>query len=124
MAEMGLDERAVCSNAMTMAAEVLRGSFTKKTKTANLTVNNEKRSASRTVLTIKGIRPDNVIYEEEEPELAVDVGIEDDLTDNDSAGDDDDDTAFAPLSRLGGTKRGRDDVSDGEDGGRKASKHR
>jgi hypothetical protein len=124
MAEMGLDERAVCSNAMTMAAEVLRGPFTKKTKTANLTVNNEKRSASRAVLTIKGNRPDSVIYEEEEPELAVDVGIEDDLTDNDSAaGDDDEDTAFTPQSRFEGTKRGRDDETDEEDGRRKTSRH-
>lgn len=131
MAEMGLDERNVSSYALTLAAEILRGPFvSRKSKTANIKVEGQNRSASRFVLTIKKDRPENVIHQEDEPELEQDVEVLDDLTDKE--GDlttDDRESMMDEGEDVGqimerGMKRGRDvhDDDNGEGSSKAASK--
>jgi hypothetical protein len=114
MAEMGQDERNVSSNALTMAAEILRGSITKKKKTANIRVGDERRSAFRYVLVVGRKRPQDVIREEDDPELERDVEIIDDVTD-------DEDEEDSGHGQTRGMKRGRDDDDNFGEGSSKAS---
>jgi hypothetical protein len=107
MAEMGMDERIIPAHALTLATDILRGPYTKRNKTANLTIAGEKRSTSRAVLTFKNARPDGVINEVDEPQLMQDVIVEEDVTDDeeDNAGD----------SGAGGSLKRRYDDDDDDD---------
>ena len=52
LAEMGLDERMISGNAMTMAADILHDELSKKTRKSNYTINGEDRPTSRKVLMV------------------------------------------------------------------------
>jgi hypothetical protein len=118
MAEMGMDEQKVSSNALMLAAEVLRGPFAINKKTANITVNKVRRSALRSVLTIGQHNLPNTIAEGDEPELERDVEVLSDITDIEDNEDDDDDTTAGRGQQ--GTKRGRGGGED--DDGRRSRK--
>jgi hypothetical protein len=117
MAEMGVNERKVCDNALTLAADILRGPFTTKGKPANIKVNKEKRSAFRHVPTIGKDTLPNTISEGDDPELERDVEVLDDTTDNEDNNIEDDNAEGAGQQ---GMKRGRggDEEDEGDDGRR------
>jgi hypothetical protein len=108
MSEMGVDERLVPAIAMTYVVEILFGKFDKKNKTVNVKVDNESRSMSRVVLTVKPDRQAGVLYDVEDPDLEQDIVIEDDVTDDEGEQE---------------MSRGRKRQFDGdEDGGGESSK--
>ncbi|RAR06499.1 hypothetical protein DDE82_003320 [Stemphylium lycopersici] len=115
MSEMGIGERWILDNILWLAGEILRG-VTSKKKTANMTIKGKRVSAIRNILVLSGNRKQDVISEEDDPELEQDVKIHEDFTD-----DEDDDVVYVATSPIRGKKRSREGDEDGADQSSKAS---
>jgi hypothetical protein len=108
--ESGATERLIATNALSIAFEILREPYSKKTKTLVLKVDGKRKDSSRFVATIGSKTPRDTISLWDEPDLECDVEVLDDLTDGE----------------MDSRKRDREDDDDGDavEGSKKARQDR